>query len=186
MKRNVYNYFSLFTILLFVLGIFNILFAWLGFLCMITPFIILVRQKKNKWCQNYCPRANLFSVLFTKTKTRKTPNWLKKPWVKTFFVYYFVINLFILIWSTFLVSQQFMNAMEAVRFMIAFRIPWQLPQFIHIPNISPWAVHLSFRIYSMMFSTTVIGLLLGFLYRPRTWCTVCPVMTISNKYLKVK
>lgn len=72
------------------------------------------------------------------------------------------------------------NAMETVRFMIAFQLPWNMPQLLNINFIPSWAIHLSFRVYSMMFTTTVIGLLLGFLYKPRTWCTVCPVNTISD------
>jgi len=68
--------------------------------------------------------------------------------------------------------------------MIAFQIPWNIPQLLSISSIPNWVVHLSFRIYSMMFTTTVIGMVLGFMYRPRIWCTICPVNTISDIILK--
>ena len=77
-----------------------------------------------------------------------------------------------------------MEAMEKVRFMIAFQLPWNMPQLLNISSIPDWAVHLSFRIYSMMFTTTVIGLVLGLLYSPRIWCTICPVNTISDLAIK--
>ncbi|MBU3113453.1 hypothetical protein [Clostridium lacusfryxellense] len=48
------------TILFFALGFLNIIFAWIGFVCMIIPFVLLAKYGKKTWCQNYCPRANLF------------------------------------------------------------------------------------------------------------------------------
>nr|WP_242694155.1 hypothetical protein [Proteiniclasticum aestuarii] len=32
-------------------------------------------------------------------------------------------------------------------------------------------------------TTTLIGLSLSYLYKPRTWCTICPVNTISDIYI---
>ncbi|HSP48324.1 MAG TPA: 4Fe-4S binding protein, partial [Clostridiaceae bacterium] len=46
--------------------------------------------------------------------------------------------------------------------------------------IAPWITHLAFRLYSMTLTSTVIGLIMGALYRPRTWCSVCPVNTVSD------
>ncbi|WP_422678833.1 4Fe-4S binding protein [Clostridium thermosuccinogenes] len=50
---------------------------------------------------------------------------------------------------------------------------------------SRWAVHLSFRVYSMMLTTTIFGLLLAWIFKPRTWCTVCPINTASDVLLKI-
>ena len=183
MKNNLYNYLYIFTILLFGLGFFNIIFAWLGFICLITPFIILLRSGKNLWCQKYCPRASLYTKLFKNRTGKQMPMWITKTWIKKAVLIYFIVNLFILFMSSTMVFLGRMPAMDMVRFMIAFRVPWDIPQFLDIPNIPIWAIHLSFRVYSMMFTTTVLGLILGFLYRPRTWCTICPVMTLSNMYL---
>ncbi len=174
------------TILFFGLGFFNIIFAWLGFACMIIPFILLVKDGKKTWCKNYCPRANLLTVLF-KNKSGKgvaTPKWLKSPKAKEFLLYYFSVNIFILFMSTLMVFMGRMEAMEKVRFLIAFQLPWDIPQLLNINSLPNWAIHLSFRVYSMMFTTTVIGMVLGYIYRPRTWCTVCPVNTIMDIAIK--
>jgi polyferredoxin len=32
----------------------------------------------------------------------------------------------------------------------------------------------------MMFTTTVLGLLMAWIFRPRTWCAICPINTISD------
>ena len=72
-----------------------------------------------------------------------------------------------------------MPMMAVLRFMIIYPMPFDLPQVISIeaPN---YLTHLSFRIYSMMFSTTIIGLVLGYLYKPRAWCTVCPIGQLTT------
>jgi hypothetical protein len=186
MKPNWTKYLYVVTILFFILGFFNIIFAWLGFVCLTLPFVMLVKDKKKTWCQKYCPRASLFTTLFKgKSLTGKTvPKWIVNKTAKRIILIYFSFNLFVLIMSTIMVSKGRVDVVDKIRFLMAFQLPWNLPQFLNITSIPNWAVHLSFRIYSMMFSTTVIGLLLGWLYKPRTWCTICPVNTISDISLK--
>jgi hypothetical protein len=188
MNKRWTNKFYILTILFFTLGFFNIIFAWLGFLCMIIPFVLLAKDGKKTWCQNYCPRANLFTVLFKNKslKGKTAPKWLTNGDGKRFFLIYFSFNLFILFMSTLMVFRGRIAAMEKVRFMIAFQLPWNIPQLLNISSIPNWAVHLSFRVYSMMFTTTVIGMILGFIYMPRTWCTICPINTISDIAINIK
>lgn len=176
------------TILFFTLGFFNIIFAWLGFACMIIPFVLLARNGKKTWCQNYCPRAHFFTFLFKNKsiKGKTLPKWLTNGDGRWFFLTYFSLNLFILIMSTIMVFKGRIAPMEKVRFMIAFKLPWNIPQLLNINSIPDWAVHLSFRVYSMMFTTTVIGMVLGLIYMPRTWCTICPINTISDLAINIK
>jgi polyferredoxin len=61
-----------------------------------------------------------------------------------------------------------------------------MPQLIELSAMAPWLTHLSYRFYSMMLTTTLIGLVLSVLYKPRTWCTVCPISTISGQYISQK
>jgi polyferredoxin len=86
--------------------------------------------------------------------------------------------------STIRVARGIMLPVEKVRFLIVIFLPWKLPQLLALGQAYGWVIHLSYRIYSMMFTTTVIGLLLGFLFMPRTWCTVCPINTLSELSLK--
>jgi len=93
---------------------------------------------------------------------------------------YFLLNLFMLTMSTVMVFRGRIQPMEQLRFLIAFRLPWQIPQLLEFGAFPAWAVHLSFRIYSMMLTTTVLGLAIGWFYKPRSWCTVCPINTLSD------
>lgn len=183
--KNWTNYLYIATILFFVLGFFNILFGWLGFICMLMPFILVYKDKKKTWCTTYCPRGNLFSVLFrNRSLTGKAgPAWLIRGKAKWVMLGYFTINFFILTMSTIMVYLGNREPLELIRFMIVFRLPWEIPQLLEITAVQDWVIHLSFRIYSMMFTTTIFGLVLGWLYKPRTWCIICPINTLSDMAL---
>lgn len=186
MKINYNNYLYLITVLFFVLGFFNIVFAWLGFICMTLPFVLLAVNKKKIWCQKYCPRASLFKQLFQgRSLTGKAaPKWLVKGDFKWFMLIYFIFNFFVLIMSTIMVFKGRIEPVENLRFMMAFRIPWKMPQLFDLGISKAWVIHMGYRMYSMMLTTTVIGLILGWIFVPRTWCTICPVNTISDMALK--
>ncbi|MHB1393415.1 MAG: 4Fe-4S binding protein [Clostridia bacterium] len=186
MKQKSVSYFYLFTIIFFALGFFNIIFAWLGFACIVLPFILLLKDKRKTWCPRYCPRASLYNALFRgRTLTgRAGPDWLIKGRAKWFLLSYFTFNFFVMFMSTFMVHIGRIAPVEKVRFLIAFELPWDMPQFLKSAFFPDWAVHLSFRIYSMMFTTIVLGLLLDWIFLPRTWCAVCPINTISEIVLK--
>lgn len=186
MKKNWTNYLYILTILFFTFGFINIIFAWIGFACIVTPFILLAKNKRKTWCQKYCPRANLFSILFqNKSLTGKPgPKWLIKGRVKWFMLVYFIFNFFVLTMSTIMVFLGKRPPIDKLRFLIAFQIPWKIPQFLDVIAFPDWSIHLSFRIYSMMFTTTVLGLILAWIFKPRTWCTICPINTISDIALR--
>lgn len=51
MKQIWMKYSYLFTISFFILGFFNIVFAWIGFFCIIVPFVFVIKDNKRTWCQ---------------------------------------------------------------------------------------------------------------------------------------
>ena len=97
---------------------------------------------------------------------------------------YFSINFLMICLSTLMVFLDKRDPIEKVRFLMAFQLPWTMPNLLDIGVMPDWAVHLGFRVYSMMFTTTIIGLLVGYLYRARTWCSICPMGTLSNLALR--
>jgi hypothetical protein len=152
---------------------------------MSIPFILLFKNKKKTWCQGYCPRANLYTTCgkFSKS-SHKTPKFFIKGNMKWIMLTYFGISLFIIIMTTIKVGTESIAPMKFLRYLIVFPIPWEMPQLINFTNILPWITHLSYRFYSMMMTTTTLGLLLALIYKPRTWCTICPIGTLSDSYLK--
>lgn len=176
------KYLFLITIGYFALGFVNILFGWLGLICMTIPLILLFKTKRKLWCQKYCPRAELYNVCGKKLSLKlKTPKFFIFGKLRWIVLTYFSINLFIIIMSSVMVAKG-KPPMEFLRFLFFFPLP-NIPQLfvIDAPN---WIIHFGYRMYSMMFSTTIVGLVLAFIYKPRTWCTICPIATVSDAYIK--
>lgn len=46
-----------------MLGFGNILFAWLGLICFFTPLLISIIKGNKAYCNKYCGRGQLFSLL---------------------------------------------------------------------------------------------------------------------------
>ena len=169
------------TLLYFALGFVSILFGLLALFCMTIPFVLLARYKKKVWCSTYCPRASLLLKTGTKQKTRAIPRQFSNGTLKKMMLWYFGLNLLFITGSTIQVTMGNMPSMEYIRLFIAIPLV-PLPQIITVE--APSAImHLSYRLYSMMLSSTILGIVLSKLYRPRIWCAICPVGTLSNEIL---
>jgi len=184
LKNN--KYLFIINLLYFALGFINIHFALLGIICMTLPLYLLVKTKKKTFCQGYCPRSNLYTKAgkLTSKISGKTPLYFIKGNMKWIMLYYFGISLFIIVMTTIRVASGLMQPLEHLRFLIVFRVPFDLPQLFEVTTFLPWVTHLSYRFYSMMMTTSVLGLILALVYKPRTWCTICPISTISDVYVK--
>lgn len=171
------------TLTYFALGFVSILTANLALLCMTIPFILLAKAKKKVWCQHYCPRASLIDAVGKKDDWRKNPTFITNGKLRSFMLWYFGLNLLFITGSTIQVALGRMSAMPYIRLFIAIPL-FPLPQLL--PAEAPaFLMHLSYRFYSMMLSTTIIAVVLSRIYRPRIWCAVCPVGSLSNKYLSI-
>ena len=184
MKNN--QFLFLLVLTYFALGFVNIHFAILGLVCMMLPFILLFRNRKKTWCQGYCPRASLLSTTgkLTSKFSLKTPAFFIKGKMKWIMLIYFGISLIFITMTTIRVGLGFSPALEYLRFLIVIPLPFEMPQLIIFERLPAWLTHLSYRFYSMMMTTTFIGMILSLVYKPRTWCTICPISTISSEYLK--
>ncbi len=171
------------TLAYFALGFVSILTANLALLCMTIPFIMLARAKKKVWCQHYCPRASLIDAVGKKHDWRKNPTFITNGKLRSFMLWYFGLNLLFITGSTTQVALGRMEAMPFIRLFIAIPL-FPLPQLINL-EAAPFLMHLSYRFYSMMLSTTIIALVLSRIYRPRMWCAVCPVGNLSDRMLKL-
>ncbi|NCB01231.1 MAG: 4Fe-4S binding protein [Spirochaetia bacterium] len=168
------------TILYFFLPFISIIFALAAFLCMAIPFIILTTKKKNLWCRHYCPRASFTSVIGRKKGNyKKTPKMFNDGYLRKLLLTYFTMNLIFITGSTIQVALGNMASMPYIRLFIAIPL-FPLPQLYDI-TISQWLLHLSYRLYSMMLSSTLLGVWFALRYRGRAWCAVCPVGTLLKK-----
>ena len=58
-----YDYLWVVSLTYLILGFFNILFAWLGLLCFFIPLLIAVAKGNKAYCNKYCGRGQLFSLV---------------------------------------------------------------------------------------------------------------------------
>ena len=59
-----------------------------------------------------------------------------------------------------------------------FKVPWGWAY--SATGIPEWIVQFAFGFYSMMLTSTLIGLIVMVLYKPRTWCAFCPMGTMTQ------
>lgn len=175
-----------FTVSYFILGMVNIGFATFGLICMLLPMLLLIKNGKKTWCQKMCPRSALFvKVGKLKNHSRSTPKSFIHGKVKWGMLVFFLVSFTLIIFSTIRVAMGATPNFD-LRFMMFVPIPFKLPQLITIDFLPIWVLHFSYRLYSLMLSTTLIGLALALIYKPKTWCTICPISTVSNAYIKNK
>lgn len=179
--KNIQNQLFWITIAFFILGFIHISFALAGLICFIVPFIQYFKYKDKVWCKYVCPRAGYFRRIITKINLgKKPPKLFMKKGMKKAVVIYFGINLFFITMSTIMVSIGKIAPIEQIRFLIVAPLPFDLPQLLSL-NVAEPLVHLGYRVYSMMFTSILIGSVLGIIYKPRTWCAICPVNTLTSK-----
>lgn len=171
-------------IIYLILPFINIYFALLAVLCFAIPLTFLFKTKSRVFCTNYCPRSKLLMKTSKISRQKNAPRIFVTGSLRKFFLVYFIINMLFIITTTVLVGQGIINPMMMVRFMFVLPVS-SISQIISIEAV-PWVTHLAYRLYSMIFTTIIIGIVFAFLYRPRTWCQVCPITSVNNLYLLKK
>lgn len=168
------------TLLYFALGFVSIYSALTAILCMTIPFILLAKHEKKVWCHHYCPRASLIDLVgIKKNRWKKLPQMFNDGFLRKLLLWYFGLNLLFITGSTIQIAMGNMPAMPYIRLFIAIPL-FPLPQLVQLEG-PDWLLHLSYRLYSMMFSSTILGIVFARIWRPRAWCAVCPVGNLSNK-----
>ena len=81
MKKHWYDYLWIAEIVYFMLGLFNILFAWLGLVNMMLPLGIALFGGHKFFCNHICGRSQLFTLLSPRNWSRERSALKKASWV---------------------------------------------------------------------------------------------------------
>ena len=183
-KKHWYDFLWIWTIIFFSLGFFNILFAWLGMIDFLVPLFIAVCGGGKAFCNRYCGRGQLLQVCGVCSRKRKAPAFLASKWFRYGFLVFFLTMFGNMIFQTWLVAAGAENLKEALKLLWTFRVPWD---WAYTPGIAPdWVAQFSFGFYSLMLTSTIIGLAVNALWKPRTWCVFCPMGTMTQTICKIK
>ena len=68
--------------------------------------------------------------------------------------------------------------------MWTFKLPWHWAY--HGTLLHPGVAQFAFGFYSVMLTSTILGLVTMVLFKPRSWCVYCPMGTMTTLICKVK
>lgn len=174
------EYLWIFSVIYLISGLFNILFAWAGLICFITPLLMSIIGKGKKYCNSYCGRGQLFELLGNRLKLspyRNIPAFIRSKWFRYGFLAFFMTMFLAMIFSTYLVFAGVNNLNEAVTILWTFKLPWD---WTDTSAVSPWVAQFAFGFYSVMLTSTILGLITMLLFKPRSWCVYCPMGTMTQ------
>ena len=187
MKKSWNDYLWIWTILYFTLGFFNILFAWLGLIDFLVPLFVAIIGGNKAFCNRYCGRGQLFGQIggcLKCSRNRPAPKWLASKWFRYGFLVFFLSMFGSMLFQTYLVASGANNLVEAIKLLWLFRVPWGWTY--TAGTVADWIAKFAFGFYSLMLTSTIIGLVVMVFFKPRTWCSFCPMGTMTQMICKLK
>ena len=184
-KKTWADYLWIAELLYMALSLCNILFAWLGLIFFFTPLLIAIIGGNKAYCNRYCGRGQLFGLLGSKLKlSRKAqpPKFLHSRWFRYGFLAFFMVMFGKMLYGTYKV---FTGAplRQTVTLLWTFKLPWQ---WADVSFVSPWIAQFALGFFGVMLTSTTLGLLTMVLFRPRSWCTYCPMGTMTQGICQLK
>lgn len=186
-KKRWYDYLWVWTIVYFALGFFNILFAWLGMIDFLVPLFIALFGGGKAFCNRYCGRGQLLQQVggcMKYSRNTAAPKFLSSKWFRYGFLVFFLTMFGNMVFQTYLVAAGARGLREAIKLLWMFRVPWGWAY--TAGTVADWIAQFSFGFYSIMLTSTIIGLAVMALFKPRTWCTFCPMGSMTQMICKIK
>ncbi|MDR2940015.1 MAG: 4Fe-4S binding protein [Clostridiales bacterium] len=184
-KKNWYDYMWIFSVTYLVLGFFNIIFAWLGLICFILPLAISIIHGSKAYCNKYCGRGQLLDMLgrkFSLSRNKVPPKFLRSKWFRYGFLTFFMTMFLLMLYNTYLVFAG-ASLKEVVTLLWVFKLPWHWAGTTAAPS---WVAQFAFGFYSVMLTSTILGIITMILFRPRSWCVYCPMGSMTQGICTIK
>lgn len=185
-KKHWYDYLWIVSPIYLGLGFFNILFAWIGLIFFLTPLFISIFGGGKLYCNRYCDRGQFLSLLGGKLKlsrNRPTPKWIKSNYFRYGFLIFFMTMFINMLWTTGLVFAGNRELGMSIKLFWTFKVPWG---WAYPTTVAPWIAQFAFGFYSLMLTSTLLGVIMMILYKPRTWCVFCPMGTMTQMICKLR
>ena len=186
-KKSWNDYLWIFSLTYLILGFFNIMFGWLGLICFIVPLVISVVKGNKGYCNKYCGRGQLFDILGNKlrlSRKKDMPGFMKSKLFRYGFLAFFMTMFASMLFTTFLVFEGTNDLHQVVTLFWTFKVPWK---FAYQGTLfAPWVAQFAFGFYSMMLTSTLLGMITMMLFKPRSWCVYCPMGTMTQGICQLK
>ena len=183
------EYLWIWAVVYFVLGYFNILFAWLGLLDFTIPLVLSSTGKGKYFCNNLCARGKLLRLTGTLVKGKRRVSKTAPRFISGFpfrlaFLTFFLAMFVSMLYKTYLVFKGKKELKAVLKLFWTFTLPWK-QSFIET-GLPHWVYQFGYGFYSTMLTSTIIALILMLIWRPRTWCTFCPMGMMTQCISKVR
>ena len=140
-----------------IIGWFYPVIGLLALICMIGPVLTSIWRGRF-WCGNVCPRGNMYDRLLSKySPHRPIPRFVRTFGFRLFMVF-FIFTMFGIQLSQARWSEGGMAMWSDIG-----RVFW-----------------------TIIVMTTVVGIILSFIYAPRTWCSFCPMGTMTQLICRLR
>ena len=111
------------------------------------------------------------------------PKFLKSKLFRYGFLTFFMTMFLIMLFNTYLVFAGARDLKEVLQIIWSFKLPWKISN----TDIFPlWVYQFALGFYSMMLTSTILGIITMILYKPRSWCVYCPMGTMTQLISKAK
>ncbi len=179
-----YDYLWIAEITYFVLGFFNILFAWVGMIFFLTPLIIAVVTGNKGYCHNFCGRGQLFSILGARlSRNKPLPTFMRTRYFRYGYLTFFMVMFLNMVFTTYLVFAGSVELSEVLTLLWTYRLPWD---FANTTDVADWIAQYAFGFYSVMLTSNILGIATMALYKPRGFCVYCPMGTMTQSICMLK
>ena len=181
-----YDYLWIVSATYFMLGFFNIVFAWLGIICFMIPLLMAIISGSQGYCNRYCGRGQLFLQIGNNlglSRGRVAPRWLSSTWFRNSFLVFFMFFFIQMLVFTWQVANGSRSLSETSHLLWTFHVSWH---FAYPVEVEPWVAQFAFGLYGIMLTSLIVGIVLTMVYRPRTWCLFCPMGNMTQMICKLK
>ncbi len=185
-SRHWYHYLWIWSIIYFSLGFVNILFAWLGLINFCLPLLFAIIGGNKLFCNRYCDRGQFLRFFGSQaglSRRHAMPAFLHSTVFRVLFMAFFFAMFGSALWTTWLVAGGVASVQDAVMLFWTIRLPWE---WTSTAAVSPWVVQFSFKLYSLMLTSEIIAIVAMLWFRPRAWCTFCPMGTLTQGICKLR
>lgn len=185
-KGHWYDYFWLWEIVYFSLGIFSIGFAWLGLFDFFLPLLFAIFGGNKFFCNRLCGRGQLYRLIGKRLKLTAhecVPSFLANNVFRRSFLIFFLLMFSLLLKSTWDVFTGAESLKQAIVLFWTFEIPWN---FAFAGGWEDWFYRFAFGFYGLMLTSLLLGFIMMIFFKPRAWCAVCPMGTMTQEICKLK
>lgn len=181
-----YHYLWLWSLLYFSLGFVHILFAWLGLISFILPLLFALFDGSKGFCNRYCDRGQLLRALGSQaglSRRHNMPSFLYSRFFRYAFMLFFFAMFGSILWTTWLVAGGSSSLQSEVLLFWSIPLPWVWNLSADVPL---WTAQFAFGLYSLMLTSEILALAAMLWFRPRAWCTFCPMGTLTQGICRLK